>query len=217
MSTAKSGGRSWPAVVCSVMLGIVLVGLGAWFVQSDSPQSGPFECGAEIMGPGDKCVVSGSGPTESFIYEDEQATRQAWLAAWRDEPGDEIVGWCYIVLGLAGSTAVSIAAAGRRGSGIRTVLRRLGGQGEMWIVIGLLVASATATYAIWVGPVSNGPVGRSAGLGWAKGIGIATGMFTVICVLGSLRGLAAVVLTWLDGRGARRAVRGRLSAERRSP
>lgn len=192
MSNAVSGVRSWSVVIVSVVLGVVLVGLGAWFVQPEFPQSGPIECGAEIMGPGDRCAVTG-GNERDFTYESELASRQAWLAAWRDVPGDEVVGWSFIGLGLLGGVAGSIAGA-RRGDGGR--LSELTRRGDLWIVIGLTVFSAAATFAIWVGPGSVGPGGP----GWVMLVAIVAGFFTFCCVAATIRGIFVAVLDRLDSR-----------------
>lgn len=180
MSNAKSGDHRRAVVIWSVLVGLVLAALGAWFVQPDSPPTfGPIECDGEIMGPGDKCVVI-RGAGEDFTYESERASRQARLAAWRDQPGDELVGWCLVGLGMLGGLAGCIAGTRRKEPGLREDLAQvpavspevsavaaehgLGapasthrtGPGELWYTVGGTVFFAAVTFALAVGPATSG-------------------------------------------------------------
>jgi hypothetical protein len=215
MSNAKSGRRG-SLVVWSVLVGLVLAGLGAWFVQPDSPPTfGPIECDGQVMGPGDKCVVIG-GAGEDFTYESEQASRQARLAAWRDEPGDEVVGWCLVGLGMLGGAAGCIAGARRRGPGLRDDLAQVpavppevsalaaqnglgdrslthrAAQGELWFTIGGTVFFAAVTFALAVGPGTSG--------GWVGALALFTGFGALSCLAAMVRRLlvAQTVLYLFD-------------------
>ncbi len=217
MSRAKNDKQRWPLIILSVLVGLVLAGLGAWFVQPDSPPTfGPIECDGEVMGPGDECIVL-SGPGETFTYESEQAFRRATLAAWRDRPGDEIVGWSLIGLGVLGGVAGSIAGARRRGHGLRDDLAQvpvvppdvravasehgLGDRsqthrpdpGELWLTLGGTVILAVVTFALAVGP------GPSSGA-WIVLLILLSGLATLSCLAAMVRRLlvARTVLYLFD-------------------
>jgi hypothetical protein len=194
-----------------VLVGLVLVGIGVWFVQPDSPPTfGPIECDGKLMGPGDECIVIRGGG-EDFTYESEQASRKARLAAWRDRPGDEAVGWSLIGLGVLGGIAGSIAAMRPRGRGLRDDLAQvpavppevravaaehgLGDRslthrtdpGEVWYTLGATVFFAAVTFALAVGPGTSGH--------WV-------GLLAILTGLGALSCLAATVRRLLVGRTA---------------
>jgi hypothetical protein len=202
MSDVESGGQRWPVVVWSVLLCLVLAGLGGWFVQPDSPPTfGPIECDGEVMGPGDKCIVIRGGG-EDFTYESEQASRRATLAAWRDEPGDEVVGWCLIGLGVLGGLVGSIAgtrrgeqgipddpeqvppevraAAAEHGLGDHALTHRTG-RGDPWYAAGGTVFLAAVTFAIAVGPATSG--------GLLGVLALFTGLGALSCLAATVRAL----------------------------
>jgi hypothetical protein len=208
MSNAKSGDHRWSVVIWSVLVGLALAGLGAWFVQPDSPPTfGPIECDGKVMGPGDECVVI-RGAGEDFTYESEQASRQAELAAWRDEPGDEVVGWCLVGLGVLGGVAGGIAGARRREPGLRDDLaqvpavppevvavateHRLGGRSlthrteraELWFPVGGAVFLAAVTFALVVGPAASG--------GWLGVLAGLTGLGALSCLAATVRALLVI-------------------------
>ena len=148
-------------------------------MQPDYPPTfGPIECDGQVMGPGAECVGS-RGAGENFTYESEQASRRATLAAWRDNRGDEIVGWSMIGLGVLGGAAGSIAGARPSGQGlgddlaqvpavppdVRAVASEHGlgdrslthrpDPGELWLTLGGTVVFALVTFALAVGPASS--------------------------------------------------------------
>jgi hypothetical protein len=202
MSDVESGGQRWPVVVWSVLFCLVLAGLGGWFVQPDSPPTfGPIECDGEVMGPGDKCIVIRGGG-EDFTYESEQASRRATLAAWRDEPGDEVVGWCLIGLGVLGGAAGCIAATRRRERGLAAdteqvppevwaaaaehglgdhALTHRTGRGDPWYAAGGTAFFAAVTFAIAVGPATSGS--------WLGLLALFTGFGALSCLAATVRGL----------------------------
>jgi hypothetical protein len=202
MSSVESSGPRWPVVVSSVLLFLVLAGLGGWFVQADTPPTfGAIECDGEVMGPGDKCVVLGSGSVD-FTYESEQESRRARLAAWRDDPGDEVVGWCLIGLGVVGGAAGCIAGTRQREPGrpdepvqvppeVQAVAaeHRLGDhslthrteRGEIWYSLGGTVVLGAVTFAIAVGPATSGS--------WWGFLAFFTGFLALSCLAAMVRGM----------------------------
>ncbi|GAA5134624.1 hypothetical protein GCM10023320_62710 [Pseudonocardia adelaidensis] len=180
----------------------MLAGLGTWFVQPDSPPTfGPIECDGELMGPGDKCVVIGGAGTD-FTYESEQASRQARLAAWRDEPGDEVIGWSLIGFGVLGGVAGCGAGARRREPHLRDDLtqvppelraaateHRLGDHSqthrtkpsELWAAVGGTVFFVAVTFALAVGPATSG--------GWVGLLVLFTGFGALSCLAATVRQL----------------------------
>jgi hypothetical protein len=214
--SAGNDQRSWSPIIGSVLVGLVLAGLGAWFVQPDSPPTfGPIECDGEVMGPGDKCVVIMGGGVD-FTYESEQASRRARLAAWRDEPGDEVVGWSLVGLGVVGGAAGCIAGVRPRGRGRREDLAQvpavppevraiaaehgLGDRslthrtesGELWYTVGGTVFFAVVTFALAVGPATGG--------GWVGLLVLLTGLGALSCLSATVRRLlvARTVLYLFD-------------------
>lgn len=209
MSRVENDQGRWVLVIGSVVVGLLLAGLGIWFLQPDSPPTyGAITCDGEVMGPGDSCIVVRGGG-ENFTYESEQASRRATLAAWRDEPGDEIVGWSFVGLGVLGGVGGSLAALRRRGQGLRSDLAAvpavppdvqeaaaehgLGDRplihrteaGQLWFAVGGTVFLAAVTLGLYFGPASSG--------GWETLLALGAGIAT-------LYGLAATVRRLLVAR-----------------
>ncbi|HYH31739.1 MAG TPA: DUF6585 family protein [Pseudonocardia sp.] len=205
MGSAEKDERRWSLAIVGVVVGLVLAGLGAWFVQPDSPPTfGPIECDGEVMGPGDECIVI-RGAGEDFTYESEQASRQARLAAWRDEPGDEVVGWSLVGVGVVAGLAGSVAGARRRGRSLRDdpaqvpavppEVRAVASEhglgefssthrtepGELWITLGGTVLFAVVTFALAVGPATGG--------GWAAVLVLLCGFAALACLAATVRRL----------------------------
>ncbi|WP_232667401.1 DUF6585 family protein [Pseudonocardia sp. TRM90224] len=180
MSSADNKQGRLARIVWGLVVGLVLVGIGGWFTQPDSPPTyGAIECDGEVMGPGDKCVVIRGGG-EDFTYESEQARRASTLASWRDEPGDELVGWVLIGAGALAAAAGVVAGVRRKDTGLRAELaampavppevaafaaehgfggRSLTHRAETNGVWGVLIAGvifAAVTFALLVGPGKDG-------------------------------------------------------------
>jgi hypothetical protein len=166
-----------------VVVGLLLAGLGLWFVQSDSPPTfGPIECDGDVMGPGDRCI-NVRGGSEVFTYESKLASQRATLASWRDDPGDEIVGWSLIGLGVLGGVVGSVMGI-RRGRGPRDDLEQvpaLSGAGDAWIPACFALFFGAVTYALYVGP------GRE--LSWGLVLLLFGGFVTLSCLVAAVRQL----------------------------
>ncbi|MEJ3658010.1 DUF6585 family protein [Actinomycetes bacterium KLBMP 9759] len=197
MTSTNTKQSRMAGVIWGLLVGIVLVGVGMWFTQADSPPTfGAIECDGEVMGPGDKCIVIRGGG-EDFTYESEQASRAATLASWRDDPGDELAGWVLIGAGALAAVAGVVAGARRKETGLRSELAAtpavppavaafaaehgLGGRSlthradtkGLRVVLAAGALFAVVTFALLVGPGKNG--------GWVALLAILTGALALMC------------------------------------
>lgn len=203
MSSVDNAQKHSGMIIVSLVVGLVLAGLGMWFVQPDSPPTfSTLTCDNEVMSPGDKCIVTGGG--KSFTYESEMAERSNTLATWRDEPGDEVIGWLLIgvgLLGAVGGTVVGVRRGRRVGIDVWSVpavppqVRALAAEhglgdrarthrterGELWLAGGGTAFFGIVTIALAVGPAHSG--------GWTAILVIGSGLAGIYCLMALVRRL----------------------------